>query len=301
MRAKLYSRFEILQSRPAFAVEALKREIERQPPAYEAGGSGCGARDVAIWLTVLEALRHEEVYFVARDKRAYGEKTLSAVLQQEADSVRPQGLRFCPEVTELLGQLAESQEITVDQILHLADDVRVHAVVETALKGIEALGQLIAYVPKTYVFESVWVARTEPRVQACDASGMKAYRIGDRLWACSRVWWKVQQTVTQEQATPNYWNVHAEIPSTILFEIDEAGNVIDAQVLAVGRYQLVRIEQWGSASAVEDFALSKDSVSRGLVGPQSVHDESRTDDSVSGGLVGLDSVREESRTDDSIA
>src|SRR5271165_85946 len=51
--------------------EAVLREARRQPPAtVTKDGHGAGARDVAIWLTALQACdeRDEETYFVSADK-----------------------------------------------------------------------------------------------------------------------------------------------------------------------------------------------------------------------------------------
>jgi hypothetical protein len=283
LRAKLYARFEVLPGSPDIAVAALNREIERQLPAYEAGGSGCGARDVAIWLATLQALQHEDIYFVASDKRAYGESILFRELQQEADAIRDGGLKFCPTVFDLLGLLAEQQEISKARVLELAGNARARAVIGEALKGADALGQLIAYLPRELGLgtHTSWISSSEPKVQAKGASEMRAFGIDDRLWVCSRVQWQVQQTVTLEQATPNYFDIHADIPSTLLFEVSQEAALIDAQVLAFGRYELIRVVPMGGIHSAHDESLTDDSISEGPTRPISAHDESLTDDKVS--------------------
>ena len=51
------------------AAEALRRELERVPPARESAGRGMGARDCAIWLAIAEdhRSRSEDGYLLSAD------------------------------------------------------------------------------------------------------------------------------------------------------------------------------------------------------------------------------------------
>jgi PIN domain len=278
IRVRLREIFTILETTPESSLKALQREITRQPPAYEGGGSGLGARDAAIWLTTLEALRLEQVYFVARDKRAYGELVLHPSLQQEADAIAQGQLRFCPEVVNLLDLLAQETEYPTDEVRRLASSELARSELSEALKAPLALGQIISYLPVTTESFPSWMASTEPNVEAIEIGETRAYAVADRRWVCSRIRWAVRQTVTINQATPNFWIVSASIPATVLFELEEGSTLSKPQILAIGRYELGGVQPWTVAGSAQDELRLSDVVS----GPRGqARDELRLSDSAS--------------------
>jgi hypothetical protein len=91
------------------AIEALRREIHRTPPAHRK--EGYGARDAAIWLTVRadHVSRHEVGYLVSRNKLDFAgeDGQLHPVLAQEAGHEYP--LHYVSDPAELLDLLAPAE------------------------------------------------------------------------------------------------------------------------------------------------------------------------------------------------
>lgn len=124
------TRFAVLETPTGAADEGIARERSRRPPATQ---SGHEARDVVVWLTVLEAARadrHSNVYFVSSDKgfRADSPRHLHPDLRSEA----PSNLQFCPSVEALIDRLSCCAEPAAGQAV--APEV-LSAIEQTALRG----------------------------------------------------------------------------------------------------------------------------------------------------------------------
>ncbi|MFK0238716.1 PIN domain-containing protein [Streptomyces vinaceus] len=137
-RAALEKVFTILPTPDGAAAEALRREANRQPPAEQTWSTGKsevragGARDVAIWLTVLAAARESSgpVWFLTQDGdfRGSGDEDFHPALRAEADAAladRSCFLRLLPGgIQQLMGELAEEVTPvpdTLDDLLHHPD------------------------------------------------------------------------------------------------------------------------------------------------------------------------------------
>ncbi len=74
---ELYSEiFEVIETSGEIARRALAREALALPPAKRAGDHSEGARDVAIWFSILEFLKEnpeEQVYFVTNNTKDFGD------------------------------------------------------------------------------------------------------------------------------------------------------------------------------------------------------------------------------------
>jgi hypothetical protein len=107
----------VIPARDQHAVEALHREIERLPPAGEAG-----ARDAAIWLAISEdhRLRDEVGYLLSADKGfrdpEVKEPRLLPALADELGTAKP--MYLAPAIEHLLGLLATEggREFALDEI-----------------------------------------------------------------------------------------------------------------------------------------------------------------------------------------
>ena len=229
--------FEVLPTPSGAADESLRRELMRQPPAYEANEKGLGARDVAIWLTVLSALGDNDVYFVARDKRAYGENSLNPVLLEEADSIRPDALTLCPSIEDLLDFLATKRMFSPEDEKRLCHDESILPLVQEALTSPQGVGLLVAYVHST--LSRPFSFNSNPIFSSKGVRGTRAYAIEDTVWVSTRITWNVSQmlsvfTLDEQDHSPYQWWIKASVETTVLAKIASDGTVLEAQILGIG-------------------------------------------------------------------
>lgn len=121
-REELLQSFEVIPIDADDAREALTREAERRKPAK---GSGVGARDCAIWLTVKR--QHEQTggptYFVSDNIEDFADKQkrqLHPDLVAEIER-NPDSLIYVRSVGDLLGLLADKTDLTIE--LHAFSEV----------------------------------------------------------------------------------------------------------------------------------------------------------------------------------
>jgi predicted nucleic acid-binding protein len=243
--ARLLSIFEILPVSDHAAAESLRREVLRQLPACEKGGKGIGARDVAIWLTVIDQLRSEEtVYFVASDIAAYGKEQLHSTLKEEADALRRDGLRYCPSILELLNDLADRREIPQATERLIAADVQVKESVKAALKGTS--GPLVSYSPNEDGRFLSFQATGDDGLEPETVSETHAYSVGSTAWAAIRITWIATQPLDLGDDPPTHMFT-SRVPTTILAEIDSDYIVVGTQVSAIGRAEMTSVQKIGDS------------------------------------------------------
>lgn len=113
--ARLKQMFRGVISKPAGAdAEGTDREISRTRPALPSGGSGKGARDTVIWLTVLAAgrgLQQGNMYFAARDKGF--DYPLHPDLVQEAYAEGVPHLRFFDDFEGIVDELSTPTDLPI--------------------------------------------------------------------------------------------------------------------------------------------------------------------------------------------
>ncbi len=139
---ELRRRFEIAPIPIGAAEEALRREAERIPPARE----GRGARDCAIWLTLLHehASRSEESFFVSENKADFGCQRDSTILHGYLAAevpVESRPLRYHSTFTSLVEALATATELDISTRI-LQDAVAVRDAMVRAVDGV-AVRQLV--------------------------------------------------------------------------------------------------------------------------------------------------------------
>lgn len=128
--ARPTSRFLVVPTPAGAAEEGIARERARRPPATE---SGHEARDVVVWLTVVEVANGtapSNVYFVSSDKGFRGDspKHLHPELRREA----PTSLKFFPSVESLFDRLSCPSDPIPDIAAH--PNV-LNAIEQTAIHG----------------------------------------------------------------------------------------------------------------------------------------------------------------------
>ncbi|MEU6213104.1 PIN domain-containing protein [Streptomyces sp. NPDC047023] len=252
-REALEKVFTILPTPGGAALEALRREANRQPPAEQSWKDSegkevraRGARDVAIWLTVLEAARGhgEPVWFLTQDADFRGPGSgddFHAVLRAEASTVlmdNSEMLRLLPQgIEQLLSELAE--EISpipenLSDLLHHQDVAG--AVINELIYG-PVIQRSVPAVDDT-AFHSLGT-----RLFVDNIVRSKAYRVGDSTWLSAQVRWKVSRSYTPRWRTdPEPSEVAFVFDTTLLVQTDGT-DVLAAEVAATAaatdvRYQL---------------------------------------------------------------
>lgn len=127
-RQRLEQVAEVVPTDPSDAVAALEREIVGRPPTKERqkGKPGAGARDAAIWLTVLRdhRSRGEPSVFVTANKQDFAtDGTWKAGLAAEvAELEHPLTLHLSLEsLVETLGKACEGKAPTVEELRRLVE------------------------------------------------------------------------------------------------------------------------------------------------------------------------------------
>lgn len=114
-RRELSDSFKAIDLPPAAAVEALRREAHRLPPARD----GKGGRDVAIWLTVLQDATGSNgpSYFVSDNTHDFARPDNKDDPHPElAAEIAATGaeLSYCPSLDSLFAKIAPRLELTVE-------------------------------------------------------------------------------------------------------------------------------------------------------------------------------------------
>ncbi|WP_219505343.1 PIN domain-containing protein [Nonomuraea ceibae] len=197
LRDQLTADFKILPTSPEILREALRRETQRRLPAKRGWeGKGEGARDVAIWLSAVEASReYGPLYFVSQDKQAFGVKTLHPELNDDIARVlgTPNGhFKYCYGIDVLLAELADVYSPAPTRATLAASDVVREAAIQDLWhsgvhKDIMAADGLFGQGPIAVVSNPGPINAELDQV----SSKIEAYRLGDKVFASARLRWKV--------------------------------------------------------------------------------------------------------------
>lgn len=105
-RADLVNGMRVIPISGDRAIDSLRREINRRPPAR----NGVGARDAAIWLSILDDHRakSEDGYFVSGNTKDFGEPdgSLNPRLRAELELLGSQPFVYVQEISDLFPLLA---------------------------------------------------------------------------------------------------------------------------------------------------------------------------------------------------
>jgi hypothetical protein len=187
-RADLQQSFTLLDAPSGAADEALRREAHRIAPTRSTGpkGSGSGARDALIWLTVLDARRQESAsgvtYFVTNNPADFGDGQLLPPLQREVDEVAtPASFRYLTSMTQLLETLATpaGHAPTADELV-ASHELR--AAVGKVLKDIEIIG-----LGASWLTEALRPEISGLSLRSAEAG--RAYEVGGRRFAAVSTDW----------------------------------------------------------------------------------------------------------------
>jgi hypothetical protein len=187
--ADLERHFAIAPLSGETARAALVREIRRAPPTRE----GRGARDAAIWLTVVEdhRLRNEQGYFVTRNTKDFGNPNspneLHGALRDDLSGLAP--LTFAATTGDLLGLLATDVASPVPSESIIADPT----VIQAVRKAIESAVSL-ATVPAEMAAVSPPYLVSAPSVTSPVLTEYRCFGVGGIVYASA-----VLSTLSQVQ------------------------------------------------------------------------------------------------------
>jgi len=240
-QAEILKIFDLVELDGDSAIEALRREARRIPPASSSFDTeGSGARDVAIWLSLLrESARLAEVlYFISSDKRAF--KASGDITEDE----EPQSsVIVVSDIGELLVILADEVEISVDLNLIETSEV-IHR-------------KIVDYIDETETMTNIYYMAIEfPTAQSLrstfadlvhidflNATDIHGHIIGDETWITARASWNISRDVqidqlrrdsdTESLIARTTWNVSFQIVTSLIFKA--ATNIEDVEVLNLGK------------------------------------------------------------------
>ncbi|WP_329449353.1 PIN domain-containing protein (plasmid) [Streptomyces sp. NBC_01426] len=238
-RASLEGVFAILPTPAGAADEALRREANRMPPAqqqwHDSKGNELaarGARDVAIWLTLLETASRteEEIWFVTLDQD-FGKDDFHVSLREEATRVlgaRAGQLRLVDGgIDQLLRELATKVATPPDLESLLNSPVANHAVVISQVGGLTA--QLLHHVIPMHAAIHASTFHLSPH----EIKRSSAYAVGDSTWVSVQLIWRGFRVLHSSDSDGPDWDHPARmsIETTILLEV-QGGMVHSAEVMA---------------------------------------------------------------------
>ena len=243
-RKDLKRSFAILDTPPGAAEEALRREAHRIAPTRSAGpkGSGIGARDALIWLTVLDAYGREPVngvaYFVTNNPDDFGRGALLPALQREVDAIATTtSFHYLTSMTGLLDALATPvSDGPTESELFASHELR--AAVEQALRSMDVVGG----------DGGEWLPTFRPGITGVSlrkAETNKAYEVGgQRFAAVSTVWNGVSSTISGSTGTSvSYEHLSHYVAELLLIvEFGDDGRVTSAEVTSAGPFVYDRSE-----------------------------------------------------------
>lgn len=252
VRAQLSSIFKILPTPEGAAREALVRETRRQAPAKRSWeGKGEGARDVAIWLTAVDAMAQssETVYFVSMDKTAFGKEKLLQELKTELGDAGAEKFRYCYGIEALLAELATVRSGQVKPADIGASDVVRQAVLKVTF-GADFFFHIL--VGSGLTGEGHIASRAGG--QELSVSGpahVVSYEVDGRTWTCARVRWDIREQVTATfiDSEPTTWrtiDVSFQFSTTLLMEVDGDGRISRAEVVHLGEMRSFKAAVLGS-------------------------------------------------------
>jgi PIN domain len=229
--------------------EALIREANRRRPAnptWDEGKSGSGARDVVIWLTVLDAAkkRGEEVFFLSEDNDFGTDAGWHSELQDEATDI---DLRLMHEgIRQLIAALATPTSEPENLMQILEDPIVVDAIASSYVGQdvfFSMLRQVTTREPRSFIGSSA------PRMAPIKKAGKAhAYSIGELTWVCVRVQWQATKGYAIEPLALDpgenmrsvavgpgngrwFADVEFVVENTVLIAVKNDGHPVSAEVV----------------------------------------------------------------------
>ncbi len=235
--------------------KGLLREARREPPAKRSWDKpGSGARDVVIWLTILDACKASDIenYFVTANGADFGkEGSLWPELVQDLHDELGQkaGLfHYCADIPMLMDQLSIERVPPPDDAT-IGSAAPVRTAVEAAVTEGQAWFEFMPGIGNDLAmkFVSAFEAIRDLRFERLQGK-VEAYRIGGSVWASARgKWagWKDFSVTWKPEFVPSAQSrivrVDFTVNATVVMQLGQDGVISDAEV--VDRSRIVIVEQ----------------------------------------------------------
>jgi len=236
---RLLTTFDVVELDGASAIEALRREACRLPPASTSfDAKGAGARDAAIWLSLVrEARSGETVYLVSSDKKAFHSSDLSFDLTEGSPVI------VLNDVADLIEALADAVDVDID-IEQIRESQEIRRTIERDVLRHGILSD-VAHVASsvTPAAATYFVYRDPVIFEFADATNLRGHIIGgDGTSVTGRLRWKVRFSMQfehrfHEETRPDMtelWNMTFEFVSVLLFRASTEG-IGSVEVVDVGK------------------------------------------------------------------
>ncbi|WP_042404655.1 PIN domain-containing protein [Streptacidiphilus carbonis] len=265
----LRTTFRVLPAPEGSAQEALRREANRLPPAEQEWSDSNklvkarGARDVLIWLTVLDAAvsSGEGIWFVTADGdfREGKNKDFHPALRAEADErmgadSTPRLRLISGGLIELLQELGEAKKMSEPALSALLEDTKVLEAVTARIEGPTMFFQLgeDAYSERGNVgfLSSTAGILTYEDLQ----SKAEAFEVDGATWVCAKARWsgrKTYNSISTDGTSSAVWTttVRYQFVATVLIKaVGETPTVGEVEILAVG--PLIKVDSSASSQSL---------------------------------------------------
>jgi hypothetical protein len=208
-RAKEYWRgqysevLQIIETSEQNAKEALAREAYCERPAKTNSDEKGGARDVAIWLSVIDYLKsnpNEEVFFVSKNTKDFGDGSEYPDLMARDLGDMKERLTILTSFEDIIGRFTEKIEVSDNKIKRLLEEVvsdevaPVEGAANTLLQGGPFRGTLVddwEFKPLSW---REWAL--PPSAAIRNVSRGSGHKIGDSEWYTATVDWLLVGLVT---------------------------------------------------------------------------------------------------------
>ena len=240
-QSKVLDTFDLIPLDGESAVEALRREAWRIPPASTSFDvQGTGARDAAIWLSLIkESIRQpERIFFISSDKRAFKAVNLTSDLDMSNAAIT-----VLEDIGELLGMLADGVDVAVDVPMISESDT--------------AKEKVLRYLGSTWIpSDAVRIAIQIPPRSGCrysdhsftgiefvDARDIHGHVIGNEKWVTGVIRWNVTYSVKVEwhgrgdelRGIPDeLWDVTFQTSTVLIFSASSS-SIDEVEVLNAGK------------------------------------------------------------------
>jgi hypothetical protein len=227
---RLHEIVDVLPLDPDHAVEALKREVERLPPAsVDEHKPGKGARDVAIWLTaVAQAVRSgQAVYLVSSDKAAFGPGTRDSLTSEATD--QGGSVIFCATVAELLERFATQ----IDLALPVDDLLQQVPVLSAVRESLGALTFLAASAAVPDGARDLFSSTNGLDLRASSVVDAHGYQVHGQTWITLHSTWGGDRIMTRhvDSSLTEDWEVRFEQRLTLLLRMTDDNIVESADIM----------------------------------------------------------------------
>ncbi|MEV4998542.1 PIN domain-containing protein [Streptomyces niveus] len=173
--------FEVIETSGEAALKALAREAMRLPPAKRAKDHSEGARDVAIWFSILEYLKanpDEHVYFITNNTTDFGDGTTYPYPMDEDVRGLEARLTRLTDFNDVLARFSkevpgQDAEAAADELLRSLP-IR-QLVAQTALEALNSVEYAGVAADGTPVDWSGWLA--QPEVELLNISDVTGHEI----------------------------------------------------------------------------------------------------------------------------